>query len=133
MTVKVGAESHFGVVGVDDGDVLEADRLFRVSDEAGEAGFVCNVETGDVAVAGVETEADGEIKIGFDELADCGDFFEFASELCTGSGGVFEEQIEARIFEKFGVDVSDGQDDGFGDIEDALFNGESFVVAGMGD
>lgn len=133
MTVEVRTADGFGVVRVDDFDVLEAERFARGGEKQFKTCWRGEVETVDVAVARVEAEADGDVEIFLGELLNDGEFGQIAAELRAGSRGVFEQQGEARIGFVGFVNGAPGEGDGFGDVEHALFKAEAFVIAGMDD
>ncbi len=61
VAVAVGIEGGFGVVGMNDGHVFEAERGGGFADQLRETGFVSEIESADVAVAGIEAISDGNI------------------------------------------------------------------------
>ncbi len=92
-----------------------------------------DIETGDEAVAGIEAEADGDIEVGGDQLADVAQFLELAAELRSSTGGIFQQDGEPRAGGKGRVYRLPGLGERFGHVDDAFFDGKSFIVAGVRD
>lgn len=118
---------------MDNGHVFKPECLFRVGEESLEPAFGSKVESGDVGVAGVKAEADREVQVWRNEGSNGSEFFEVPAQLCARSSGIFEQDCKAGIPKQFGIDVAAGCDDGFRNVEDAVFGSEALVIAGVGD
>lgn len=91
MAVELGAEGSFAVVGMDDGNVIEAEGVVGFLDEGFEAGVGGDVVTGGVGVAGVDAVADFEGDVGQGQVADVAEFGEAGAEDIALAGGVLEK------------------------------------------
>jgi hypothetical protein len=119
MAVEFGGEGALGVVGVDDGDVVEAEDGFGALDGIAESGFGGDIEAGGVEVAGVEAVADGEGTRGAGRVRGWLEVFEGAADGGAGAGGVFEQEGEAGGHGAAGG----GFLEGIGEALDAFFEG----------
>jgi len=116
---------------VDDGDVFEADGFARGDEKFFEAGNGREIKAVHVAMASIEAEADGQIDKFRGELLDDCQFGEIAAELGGCASSVFEQDCQAWIYFLGVVNRAPGEGDSFGDVQHALFQRETFVIARM--
>ena len=86
----MGAELHFGVVGVQYGHISPADCFRSQTDEVFEAIFLRDIEAAHVAMAGIDAESYRDVQIGGDEMAECCELLEVAAQLSACACRVLE-------------------------------------------
>jgi len=128
VAIEVRAERAFGIIGVDDFDLIEAEDFVGRRYGLGETRGVDDVEAGGEEVAGVEAVGDGEVCLAGREVADHAEFFEAPADLVAAADGVFEQHGEAGSREAGG-----GFSETEGEGGEALFEGLAFEVAGVKD
>lgn len=131
VPVAVRAQPHFGVVAVDDADIVESQDSRGGLDQAGQALFRRKVESTDITVAGIEAIANGQVEIRRNQMPDGGELIQFSAKLRAGPGGIFEQNCRLRILFQIRIDLPPGKSQGFGHIQDALFDGQPPVISGM--
>jgi hypothetical protein len=82
-------------------------------------------------VTSIETVADGNVEIRLREMANGVELIETAAELRAGPGGIFEQNREFGISDQGRIHSAPGERERFGDVQHALLDRKTAIVAGM--
>ncbi len=128
VAIQVGAEGTFGIIGVDNFDVGEAEDFFGRRERLLQTFGGGDIEAGGEEMAGVKAVAEGEMRFPGSQITDHAELFEPGANLIAGADGVFEEDGNA-----FRVKALSGLREAEDEGGDTLFEGLAFVISRVKD
>src|SRR5581483_11529521 len=131
VPVQMRVELRLCIIRMHDRNVLETEMLIRGLQQFCKTLLSGYVVPADIAMTGVEAVGDWNIEIRRHEMTNRRQFGQVAAELGSRTGRVLEQNRELGAAFQLVVYGMPSQGRGFSDIQNSLFNAETFVVSRM--